>query len=146
MPPDACKASAANGSQMFGGVMAFVTGVVTMLRLARNMPSNIDHAALERAASMYGIDTMVKGQKQHHQLPFPVISAAEFSSAMKRLGQLEETVSALSAKPALMPLDKEEKLNAAESRIDALETELSGTKKVTKIVLKYLFLCFSHLY
>eukprot|EP00268_Persea_americana_P015043 TRINITY_DN16817_c0_g1_i9.p1 TRINITY_DN16817_c0_g1~~TRINITY_DN16817_c0_g1_i9.p1 ORF type:complete len:146 (+),score=41.69 TRINITY_DN16817_c0_g1_i9:315-752(+) len=114
---------------MFGGVMAFVTGVVAILRLARNMPSNINDAALERAASVYGIDTMVNGQKQHQQLPFPIISAADFSSAVKRLGQLEEKVRALSVKPAQMPFDKEEKLDGAVSRIEAIETELMGTKK-----------------
>ncbi|XXG71252.1 hypothetical protein AAC387_Pa07g0550 [Persea americana] len=122
-------AKAGNGSQMFGGVMAFVTGVVAILRLARNMPSNINDAALERAASVYGIDTMVNGQKQHQQLPFPIISAADFSSAVKRLGQLEEKVRALSLKPAQMPFDKEEKLDGAVSRIEAIETELMGTKK-----------------
>ncbi|KAJ8630838.1 hypothetical protein MRB53_024161 [Persea americana] len=122
-------AKAGNGSQMFGGVMAFVTGVVAILRLARNMPSNINDAALERAASVYGIDTMVNGQKQHQQLPFPIISAADFSSAVKRLGQLEEKVRALSVKPAQMPFDKEEKLDGAVSRIEAIETELMGTKK-----------------
>eukprot|EP00268_Persea_americana_P015037 TRINITY_DN16817_c0_g1_i13.p2 TRINITY_DN16817_c0_g1~~TRINITY_DN16817_c0_g1_i13.p2 ORF type:complete len:101 (+),score=30.10 TRINITY_DN16817_c0_g1_i13:207-509(+) len=46
-----------------------------------------------------------------------------------RLGQLEEKVRALSVKPAQMPFDKEEKLDGAVSRIEAIETELMGTKK-----------------
>lgn len=126
---------------MLGGVMAFVTGVVTMLRLTRNMPRKINGAALDCGTAVYNADTMIKGQEHHRQMPFPIISAAEFSTLVKRLGDMEAKVSDLSLKPAQMPLDKEQQLNAALSRIDALEAELLVTKKVSKMILKCLIKC-----
>lgn len=126
---------------MLGGVMAFVTGVVTMLRLTRNMPRKINRAALECGTAVYNADTMIKGQEHHQQMPFPIISAAEFSTLVKRLGDMEAKVSDLSLKPVQMPVDKEQQLNAALSRIDALEAELLVTKKVSKMILKCLIKC-----
>ncbi|KAK7264270.1 hypothetical protein RJT34_31876 [Clitoria ternatea] len=51
------------------------------------------------------------------------------SSMMKRLGELEEKVDTLQSKPSKMPYEKEELLNAAVCRVDALEAELIATKK-----------------
>ncbi|XP_019436895.1 PREDICTED: phosphatidylinositol/phosphatidylcholine transfer protein SFH8 isoform X1 [Lupinus angustifolius] len=51
------------------------------------------------------------------------------SYALKRLGELEEKVDILQSKPNVMPYEKEELLNAAVYRVDALEAELIGTKK-----------------
>ncbi|KAI3959054.1 hypothetical protein MKX01_023730 [Papaver californicum] len=51
------------------------------------------------------------------------------SSVLKKLGDLEEKVFTLQAKPAEMPSEKEELLNAAVCRVDALEAELIATKK-----------------
>ncbi|XP_044507996.1 phosphatidylinositol/phosphatidylcholine transfer protein SFH8-like isoform X2 [Mangifera indica] len=51
------------------------------------------------------------------------------SSVMKRLGELEEKVETLQSKPSEMPYEKEELLNAAVCRVDALEAELIATKK-----------------
>uniref|UniRef100_A0A7N0T2A5 CRAL-TRIO domain-containing protein n=1 Tax=Kalanchoe fedtschenkoi TaxID=63787 RepID=A0A7N0T2A5_KALFE len=53
----------------------------------------------------------------------------ELSSVVKRLGELEEKVDTLQSKPLEMPFDKEELLNAAVCRVDALEAELIATKK-----------------
>lgn len=63
------------------------------------------------------------------------------SSVLKRLGELEETVDTLKAKPSEMPYEKEELLNAAVCRVDALEAELIATKKVKLIT--YIFALFS---
>lgn len=52
------------------------------------------------------------------------------SLVLKRLGELEEKVSTLLSKPSEMPHEKEELLNAAVYRVDALEAELIATKKV----------------
>ncbi|XP_057494738.1 phosphatidylinositol/phosphatidylcholine transfer protein SFH3-like [Actinidia eriantha] len=111
---DACKPSQGISNQIFTGVMTFVMGIVTMVRLSRNMTS-----------SMYGVDPMTK---PHHS-PAPTISSTEYLSIMKRMGELEEKVTVLSNKPAVMPPEKEEMLNAALNRIDAMEQELSATKK-----------------
>lgn len=51
------------------------------------------------------------------------------SNVLKRLGELEEKVDTIKAKPSEMPYEKEELLNAAVCRVDALEAELIATKK-----------------
>ncbi|XP_047969042.1 phosphatidylinositol/phosphatidylcholine transfer protein SFH6-like isoform X2 [Salvia hispanica] len=51
------------------------------------------------------------------------------SSVLKRLGELEDKVITLQTKPSEMPHEKEELLNAAVYRVDALEAELIATKK-----------------
>ncbi|KAG9136913.1 hypothetical protein Leryth_020004 [Lithospermum erythrorhizon] len=62
--------------------------------------------------------------------PTPQFMEAELlSTVFKRLGELEEKVASLQAKPYEMPYEKEELLNAAVYRVDALEAELITTKK-----------------
>lgn len=64
--------------------------------------------------------------------PAPGLSRVDLlSSALQKLGELEEKVDMLQAKPYEMPHEKEELLNAAVCRVDALEAELIATKKVT---------------
>ena len=63
--------------------------------------------------------------------PTPTYLEAELlSSVLKKLGELEEKVDMLQSKPSAMPYEKEELLNAAVCRVDALEAELIATKKV----------------
>ncbi|KAJ3683112.1 hypothetical protein LUZ60_013339 [Juncus effusus] len=52
-----------------------------------------------------------------------------FESVVTRLGELEEKIALLEARPWEMPCEKEELLTAAVRRIDALEAELIVTKK-----------------
>lgn len=108
--------------------MAFVMGIVTMVRVGRATPRKIANADINDAIPM------LKGQMHQSQLPAPTVSAAEFSSVLKRLGELEEKVNVLSTKPAEMAPEKEEMLNAAVMRVDALEAELAATKKVTSSI------------
>ncbi|KAK4424126.1 Phosphatidylinositol/phosphatidylcholine transfer protein SFH8 [Sesamum alatum] len=62
--------------------------------------------------------------------PTPSFTDAELlSSVVKRLAELEEAVNTLQEKPSKMPHEKEELLNAAVYRVDALEAELIATKK-----------------
>ena len=62
--------------------------------------------------------------------PSPPYKEAELlSSVLKRLGELEEKMDELQAKPSKMPHEKEELLDAAVRRVDALEAELIATKK-----------------
>lgn len=51
------------------------------------------------------------------------------SSTLKRLSELEKNVEILQSKLNVMPSEKEEQLNAAVYRVDALEAELIATKK-----------------
>ncbi|XP_074569648.1 phosphatidylinositol/phosphatidylcholine transfer protein SFH8-like isoform X1 [Curcuma longa] len=62
--------------------------------------------------------------------PAPAFTEADLlSCVMRRLGELEEKVNVLQAKPFEMPSEKDELLNAAVCRVDALEAELIVTKK-----------------
>lgn len=61
----------------------------------------------------------------------PSYTEAELlSSVLNKLGELEEKVTMLQSKPSEMPCEKEELLNAAVCRVDALEAELIATKQV----------------
>lgn len=55
------------------------------------------------------------------------------SSVVNRLGDLEKQVETLHSKRHEMPREKEELLNTAVYRVDALEAELIATKKVIAI-------------
>ncbi|KAL7002681.1 hypothetical protein U1Q18_003838 [Sarracenia purpurea var. burkii] len=125
---DACKPSQGLSNQIFTGVMTVVMGIVTMVRLTQNMPRKLTDAALY-SSSMVPVDSTMKLKAHPYQLPAPTIPTVEYMSIMKRMGELEEKVVVLSNKPAAMPLEKEEMLNAALSRVEALEQELSATKK-----------------
>ncbi|KAK7280685.1 hypothetical protein RJT34_25752 [Clitoria ternatea] len=75
------------------------------------------------------VDTVTK-EETRPPSPVPRLTQKELiSSALKRLGELEEKVDMLQSKPIAMPCEKEELLNAAVYRVDALEAELIATKK-----------------
>ncbi|GAV65275.1 CRAL_TRIO domain-containing protein/CRAL_TRIO_N domain-containing protein [Cephalotus follicularis] len=125
---DACKVPPGGASsQIFTGVLAIVMGIVTMIKVTRNMPKKLTDTIYSRAS--YCDDTMFEGLASSEKFPPPAISSAQYFAAMKRLAELEERVSVLSMKPATMPAEKEEQLNNALSRVDALEQELMATKK-----------------
>ncbi|EYU42604.1 hypothetical protein MIMGU_mgv1a005833mg [Erythranthe guttata] len=115
----ACTKSEGLSNHLFAGVMTFVMGVVTMVRMTRNMPKKLTDATLY-SSSMYGVDAMFKA---------PAISSEDYFIMMKRMNELEEKVSVLANKPATMPPEKEEMLNNALNRVDMLEHELLATKK-----------------
>ncbi|KAJ9186546.1 hypothetical protein P3X46_002105 [Hevea brasiliensis] len=73
---------------------------------------------------------LVLKEKFRPPSPAPRFTQADLlSSVLKRLGALEEKVDMLQVKPFQMPYEKEELLNAAVCRVDALEAELISTKK-----------------
>lgn len=110
------------GNQLFTGMMTLVMGVMTMVRMTHNMPKRLTHATLYSIGIHDDDDDMVKKQP-------PVISATEYLSMMKRVGDLEEKVIVLNSKSNEMPPEKEEILNKALLRVEALEIELSATRK-----------------
>ncbi|XAR72794.1 hypothetical protein NMG60_11019556 [Bertholletia excelsa] len=118
------KASQGKSNQFFSGVLTFVMGIVTMVRLSRNMPRKLTDATLY-SSSMFGADAMMKPR----QLPAPSISEADYISIVKRMGELEEKVTFLNNMNAAVASEKEAMLNAALNRVDALERELSETRK-----------------
>ncbi|GAB2218988.1 hypothetical protein Drorol1_Dr00006613 [Drosera rotundifolia] len=129
-PPQNYTSNASSGvtGHLFSGMMTLVMGVVTMIRLTRNIPRKITDATLY-STSVLCDDGMLKNNVTTHRVASHSISEAEFFAIMKRMGELEGKVIALSAKPAEMPPEKEEMLNLALGKVDALELELSATKK-----------------
>lgn len=70
--------------------------------------------------------------------PGPRFTEADFlSPVLKRLAELEQKVDMLQEKPTQMPFEKEELLDAAVYRVDALEAELIATKKVVIVLIQY---------
>ncbi|KAL9418152.1 hypothetical protein AB3S75_041051 [Citrus x aurantiifolia] len=120
-----CKSPDGISNHIFGGVLAFVMGIVTMVRMTTNMPRRITEAALY-GSQVYYTDSMMKG---HHKLTAPSISGADYMAMAKRMAELEDKVKMLTVKPSTMPPEKEEMLNAAVNRVSTLEQELSATKK-----------------
>ncbi|KAL3621262.1 hypothetical protein CASFOL_036174 [Castilleja foliolosa] len=123
----ACKSLDNN---IFTGVLTFVMGVVTMVRMTRNMPKKLNDTTL----SIYS-DEMVKSHhhrpqhKHGFESPDAAISRADYLIMMKRMNELEEKVSVIYNKPMAMPQDKEELLTNALNRVETLETELSDARK-----------------
>ncbi|CAI9104557.1 OLC1v1003256C1 [Oldenlandia corymbosa var. corymbosa] len=125
---DACKNHPDGFSNhLFSGVMTFVMGIVTMVRMTRNMPRKITDATFYSTGSMYGVEAMIKGQA--YEIQAPAISSADYFTMMKRMAELEDKMINLTQKPQTMPPEKEEMLNNALSKVDTLEQELQSTKK-----------------
>ncbi|GMJ08771.1 SEC14-LIKE 12, SEC14-like 12 [Hibiscus trionum] len=107
-------------SPLFNGVMTFVMGVATMVKVTRNMPIK---------PALPAPQTTVKIEEIPAQAPQPCITPNELESVMKRMAELEARLVAINAQSTTMPPEKEEMLNSALSRADALEQELMATKK-----------------
>jgi rRNA maturation endonuclease Nob1 len=101
-----------------------------MVRLTRSMmPGKVLGAAIGGATLSEGKSKVQ--ERQRSKLSEEAVEEAEDAVSAKRLSELEEKVIALLTKPASMPADKEEVLQAAVSRVSALEEELAATKKVS---------------
>ncbi|KAL2537578.1 Phosphatidylinositol/phosphatidylcholine transfer protein SFH3 [Forsythia ovata] len=125
---NACKTSKGISNQIFIRVMTFIMGVVTIVQMTRNMPKKLIDATLY-FTSMHEAQETIKGQVHTYKLREPAISGTQYINMMKRMNELEDKVIVLSKKPTAMPPEKEEILNAALSRVDVLEQELSAAKK-----------------
>ncbi|XP_072990174.1 phosphatidylinositol/phosphatidylcholine transfer protein SFH8-like isoform X1 [Typha latifolia] len=118
-------------AQIIAMLMAFLITILTLLRsvtnrMTKRLPDRISE--LEDKSSAYYLDSM----PEEYRPPSPTPGFTEtdlLSLVLKRLGELEEKVDILQAKPSEMPSEKEELLNAAVRRVDALEAELIVTKK-----------------
>lgn len=116
------------GNHIFTGMMTFMMGVMTMVRMTKSMPKKLTETS-HYPSPVY--EEPIRQRPDPYQLQAPgSISTAEYLSMMKRLGDLEEKVIILTNRPIEMPPEKEEMLNNALNRIESLEIELSATKKV----------------
>ncbi|KAI7754267.1 hypothetical protein M8C21_033544 [Ambrosia artemisiifolia] len=73
--------------------------------------------------------TMTRLTKKLHDVHVTFEETKVVSSVLERLGELENKVDTLKAKPSEMPYEKVALLNAAGFPIDALKAELIVTKK-----------------
>ncbi|MED6212053.1 hypothetical protein PIB30_079488 [Stylosanthes scabra] len=125
---DSCKIHEKVNSQIFTGLMTFLMGIMTMVRMTRNMPKKLTDANFYYNTVHYS--GYSKGQAtSSDEMTCPTISVQEFMTVMKRMAELEEKMGNLNQTSFSMPPDKEELLNVAVSRADALERELMATRK-----------------
>eukprot|EP00258_Populus_trichocarpa_P001600 XP_002300755.3 phosphatidylinositol/phosphatidylcholine transfer protein SFH8 isoform X1 [Populus trichocarpa] len=106
---------------------------ITLLAFFRSMAfwKAKKHSASDSASDITDL-TFESAPKEEFRPPSPTPGFTEadlLSSVMKRLGELEQKVDTLQTIPFQMPCEKEELLNAAVYRVDALEAELIATKK-----------------
>ncbi|KAA8546000.1 hypothetical protein F0562_020549 [Nyssa sinensis] len=130
--PDTQKAPEGLRARVLAVLMAFFMTLFTLFhsmvcRVTKKLPDTpSDHG---QNVQELALDAVAK-EEFRPPSPTPAFSEAElFSSVLKKLGELEEKVDTLQAKPSEMPYEKEELLNAAVCRVDALEAELIATKK-----------------
>lgn len=112
---------------LVGGVMAFVMGIVAMVRLSKDVPRKLTEAALYGNSVCYEESTRSKQNQAQFAAP---VSSSEYMLMVKRMAELEDKCMFLDLKPANVESEKEEKLQAALNRVQVLEEELTETKKV----------------
>ncbi|PKI49629.1 hypothetical protein CRG98_029966, partial [Punica granatum] len=121
-------------ARVWAMILAFFIHITTLMHLVvsrvtrKLLPSNTSGSN----ASDIPDPNMVGPREEIHRPPSPAPSFSKMdllSSVWKRLGEVEDKVEMLQAKPHEMPYQKEELLNAAICRVDALEAELISTKK-----------------
>ena len=130
-PPDTQKTPEGIQARMWVALSIFFLTVLTLLRqvaypVTKKFPalsSNDDKSTSKPPPDTTNMEVLP---------PSSTPSCTEenlLPSMLKRLGELEEKVDTLQSKPSEMPYEKEELLNAAVCRVDALEAELIATKK-----------------
>ncbi|KAK8685798.1 hypothetical protein V6N13_124832 [Hibiscus sabdariffa] len=126
---EACMVPVGLSSHLFTGVMTFVMGIGAMIKVTRNMPRKPTDGN-SYSSQVESVNTGARSLQPSSQSPPPgALSAEELTSVMKRMAELEERLIVINKKPSTMPPDKEELLNTALTRADALEQELRATKK-----------------
>ncbi|KAL0536209.1 hypothetical protein IC582_025150 [Cucumis melo] len=128
--PNTEKSPEALHSRMLVVFMGFFIAIFALLRsLTFQISGKKLSIGSQNTAELSAPD---KTATEENRPPSPIAKFTEaelLSNLMKRLGELEEKVDTLQSKPSEMPYEKEELLNAAVCRVDALEAELIATKK-----------------
>ena len=119
---NSCQIPDGFGSKIFTGVVTVLMGIVTMVRLTKNMPKKLADSTFYSSPDYCDDDSVSGAAKLQSQVTA--------MSVVKRMAELEERVAVLSMRPVSMPPEKEAMLNSALSRIEALEQDLIATRKV----------------
>lgn len=117
----------------------FVTLMVLLRSVSHRVTKKLPYAATDSNQKTPETESKTNSNKGDHCPPSSAAAKAladaeVMSAVLKRLEELEEKVDTLQSKPSQMPFEKEELLNAAVCRVDALEAELIATKKVSTLV------------
>ncbi|KAK6159495.1 hypothetical protein DH2020_006809 [Rehmannia glutinosa] len=132
-PPDSQKAPEGYRARVMAALMTFFMTLFLFFRsLSSRVTKKLPDASLQHEPinQEFSFDNTIPKEEFRPPSPTPSFTEAELlSTVMKRLGELEEKVDTLQSKPSEMPYEKEELLNAAVYRVDALEAELIATKK-----------------
>ncbi|KAK8624410.1 hypothetical protein V6N13_065755 [Hibiscus sabdariffa] len=118
----------------YGRISALVVTFFTFFSLIRTMVLHLMKKPrvtdLTCSIPEQHVESMFKDETRPPSPAPPRFTEADLiSSVVRRLGDLEEKVETLQSKRFEMPHEKEELLNAAVCRVDALEAELIATKK-----------------
>ncbi|RDX57663.1 Phosphatidylinositol/phosphatidylcholine transfer protein SFH8, partial [Mucuna pruriens] len=127
------KEKQATPRKLFCSTAGFLLALYTFARsIAFRVTKGIRYSESNSATNILNMTTVDSTSKEESRPPScsPGFTKTNLtSSTLKRLGELEEKVYKLQSKPNVMPSEKEELLNAAVYRVDALEAELIATKK-----------------
>lgn len=122
--PLAVQRNARPRSRIVNRLMAVVMGILTVIRMSRNMPRRLTDAMIYGSQAC-STSAMGRG----HALKGPTISIPEYKAMLHNMTVMEGKVKSLAAKAEDMPPEKEEMLKTAMSRADALEQDLAAAKK-----------------
>ncbi|AQK60947.1 Putative CRAL/TRIO domain containing, Sec14p-like phosphatidylinositol transfer family protein [Zea mays] len=127
----ASKPSGRPWDKIAANLMACLMAIVMLVRSIKDLATmrlSSKGGSEESYCTLY--PDSVQKEEFRPPSPFPGFAEADlFAVVLQRLGELEEKVQMLQEKPSEMPCEKEELLNAAVRRVDALEAELIVTKK-----------------
>lgn len=136
MSPTAPKDPEGIRARVLVMIIAYVMAVFTFFRavpfrVIKKLPASQPQTEVN-ATELLGSNCEVATTQEESRPPSPVPDLTEtelLTSVMKKLNELEGKIGTLQTKPNEMPCEKEELLNAAVCRVDALEAELIATKK-----------------
>lgn len=105
---------------------------MTLITLARSLVFRVNEEKFSHSANCITNMTVDPMPEEVFFTPSPALrfTESDLSTVLKRMAELEQKVDMLQGRPTQMPFEKEELLNAAVYRVDALEAELISTKKV----------------
>ncbi|XP_059296894.1 phosphatidylinositol/phosphatidylcholine transfer protein SFH8-like isoform X1 [Lycium ferocissimum] len=131
-PTDSQKPAEGLSARILGLLMAFFMTLLmifhsVLCRITKKLPD--PSVGQDQAVQEFTFNAN-SNEEFRPPSPTPAFTEAQLlSSVLKKLGELEDKVNTLQEKPSEMPYEKEELLNAAVCRVDALEAELIATKK-----------------
>ncbi|GMP51194.1 hypothetical protein CsSME_00017526 [Camellia sinensis var. sinensis] len=124
--PDTLKAPEGFRDRILAVFMAFFMTLFTLFHaVACHVTKKLPETSSDHGKNILelSLDAVPKDFRLPSPTPPSFTEAELLSSVLKRLGELEEKVDTLQAKPSEMPYEKEELLNAAVCRVDALEAD-----------------------